>query len=142
MTVVTPERAGGGQGGGEGRETAARLSTPGRPVGSLRRRYCACGRAGIASAPLDSDADGVADPDDLCPGTSPGQVVDPADGCSIQQLCPCDGPRSENGPWKNHGRYVSCTARTAERFLDLGLIGADAKDKIVSQAARSRCGHR
>jgi hypothetical protein len=35
--------------------------------------------------PLDADGDGVADPDDLCPGTAAGSIVD-ASGCSAGQL--------------------------------------------------------
>src|SRR6185295_11943489 len=49
----------------------------------------------------DSDQDGVLNNHDNCPGTPAGQTVD-ANGCSIAQLCPCAGP------WKNHGKYVSC----------------------------------
>jgi hypothetical protein len=41
--------------------------------------------------PLDADDDGVSDYLDACPDTPPGTVVNDA-GCSIEQLCPCDGP--------------------------------------------------
>ena len=64
-------------------------------------------RGQIAPHFPDSDGDGVPDAFDLCPGTPPGAVVD-ASGCSIDQLCPC------NGPWKNHGEYVSSVAKLAE----------------------------
>jgi len=88
--------------------------------------------------PVDSDGDGVSDEVDLCPNTSSGDVVD-ADGCSINQLCPCVGPAS-GGTWKNHGKYVSCVAQTAEEFMNDGLITEEEKGAIVSQAAQSSCG--
>jgi hypothetical protein len=83
----------------------------------------------------DLDNDGVQDSADLCVPTAPGQVVN-SDGCAIAQLCPCDGP------WKNHGKYVSCTAHAAEDFLALGLINGAEKGAIVSAAAKSQCGHK
>src|SRR5205814_6891635 len=49
----------------------------------------------------DSDGDGVPDSRDLCPGSPQGAVAD-ADGCSIDQLVPCAGPRS-GGTWRNIG---------------------------------------
>src|SRR5204863_91613 len=39
--------------------------------------------------PGDCDGDGVPDAQDTCPGTGPGVVN--SNGCSIAQLCPCDG---------------------------------------------------
>jgi Thrombospondin type 3 repeat len=81
----------------------------------------------------DLDNDGVQDDADMCVPTPAGQVVN-AEGCSIAQICPCDGP------WKNQGAYVSCTANTAEEFLDLGLITGADKDAIVSAAGKSKCG--
>src|SRR5207249_8785497 len=38
----------------------------------------------------DEDKDGVPDSRDQCPGTAPGAIVN-ADGCSIDQLVPCEG---------------------------------------------------
>jgi hypothetical protein len=88
----------------------------------------------------DDDADGVADGSDLCAATPAGAVVDPASGCSIAQLCPCSGPRGSTEPWRNHGKYVSCTAKSAETFVGLGLLSGAEKDAIVSEAAQSSCG--
>ena len=85
----------------------------------------------------DDDDDGVIDGADLCVPTAAGQVVN-GDGCAIAELCPCDNE------WKNHGAYVSCTAKTAEDFLDLGLITDAEKDATCRRpdspaaAARSR----
>ena len=81
----------------------------------------------------DDDNDGVLDAADGCPGTPPGGVVD-SDGCTIAALCPCENS------WKSHGAYVSCVSRTAETFVDAGLITEGQKDAIVSEAAQSDCG--
>src|SRR6266404_3549261 len=48
----------------------------------------------------DRDFDGVPDASDVCPNTPPCSVVD-ANGCSIDQLVPCEGPAT-GGSWKNH----------------------------------------
>jgi hypothetical protein len=93
---------------------------------------------GIAITP-DSDLDGVPNNVDACPGTAAGTTVD-ATGCSIDQLCPCEGPFGSAGSWTNHGQYVSCVAHTAESFLAQGLITAAEKDATVSAAGRSSCG--
>jgi len=61
------------------------------------------------------------------------EVVDSV-GCSIEQLCPCEGS------WKNHGKYVSCVDHEAERFFESGLISEEDKDAIVSAAGQSQCG--
>ncbi len=74
-------------------------------------------------------------------------IMDMCDTCicdvdSIDQLCPCAGPRGMNVPWSNHGNYVSCVAKTADTFLEQELITEEEKDAIVSQAAKSDCGHK
>jgi hypothetical protein len=85
--------------------------------------------------PLDSDSDGVPDYLDQCPDTPAGAVVD-ANGCSIDQLCPCAGP------WSNHGAYLNCLRAVAAQFAQDGLIsGAQAK-LLLRQAASSDCGKR
>lgn len=88
----------------------------------------------------DIDGDGVPTADDLCAATPANTLVDPASGCSIEQLCPCAGARGTNQPWKNHGQYISCVAHATQAFLDLGLITQADKDAAVSTAARSSCG--
>jgi len=90
----------------------------------------------------DTDGDGVDDDVDLCPATPVGAVIDPANGCSLLQLCPCEGPRGTSVPWKNHGKYVSAVAHAAGDFLDQGLITQAEKDQAVSEAAQSSCGHK
>lgn len=88
----------------------------------------------------DTDGDGVDNGADACPMTT-GTPVDPGSGCTIAQLCPCEGPMGTDVPWKNHGKYVSCVARTSTQFLDLGLLTDAERSEIVSTAAQSSCGH-
>jgi len=88
----------------------------------------------------DTDNDNVVNEDDLCPGTPPGEVASPDNGCTIAQLCPCEGPAGTTRPWNNHGKYVSCVARTSENFVEQGLISDAEKDAIVSTAGQSDCG--
>ena len=90
------------------------------------------------SLSTDADEDGVADSADLCPDTAQGAVVN-ADGCSIDQLAPCNGPAS-GGTWKNHGQYVSTVAHVAEDLVAQGLISPNEKGAIVAAAAQSKCG--
>ena len=87
----------------------------------------------VAGAGLDSDHDGVWDYLDQCPNTPPGEVVD-TNGCSICQLCPC------NGPWKNHGEYVKAVESVSARFVREGRITEQQRAAIVKQAASSDCG--
>lgn len=81
----------------------------------------------------DDDGDGVPDTDDQCPGTEPGDPVDP-NGCSVDQLCACDAP------WKNHGQYVVCVVHTSRDFLNAGLIDQDTRTDLIVAAAHSECG--
>jgi hypothetical protein len=90
------------------------------------------------SGEFDSDNDGIPDVVDLCPDTSVGAVVN-ADGCSIDQLAPCEGPAS-GGVWKNHGQYVSTVAHVSQQFVAQGLINEVQAEAIVTQAAQSGCG--
>jgi hypothetical protein len=57
-----------------------------------------------------------------------------ADGCSIDQLVPCDGP------WKNHGEFVSTMAHVTKDFEQAGLITQSQRNAILSAAAQSDCG--
>ena len=84
---------------------------------------------------LDSDNDGVPDYLDQCPDTRAGAVVD-ANGCSIDQLCPCEGP------WRNHGEYLNCLRAVAAQFAQDGLITAAEAKLLLRQAASSDCGRR
>lgn len=88
----------------------------------------------------DADGDGVDNGTDECPVTPSGAVTDPAHGCSIAQLCPCEGPRGTVMPWRNHGKYLSCVAHAAGDFESQGLISELTRDQLVSAAAQSSCG--
>ncbi len=88
-----------------------------------------------AGAGEDSDGDGVWDYLDQCPGTPAGAVVD-ANGCSIEQLCPLDGP------WKNHGQSISQLQAVVARFVREGLITRSEAASILKRAAASDCGKR
>jgi hypothetical protein len=80
----------------------------------------------------DNDFDGVINGEDACPETGIDEAVD-ASGCSVVQLC-------ESEDYKNHGQYVSCVSKTAETFLNEGLITEAEKDATVSEAAKSDVG--
>jgi hypothetical protein len=82
----------------------------------------------------DDDGDGLSDATDLCASTPVGAVVDPSSGCSIDQICPCAGP------WKNHGKYVSCVVKAAKSFYKKGLITKQVKQSTIKAAAKSTCG--
>jgi hypothetical protein len=88
----------------------------------------------------DSDGDGVLNSADVCAFTELGEIVDPANGCSIDQLNPCEGPRGTTEEWKNHGKYISSVAQSTNSFLEQGLITEEEKDEIMSNAASSSCG--
>jgi len=81
---------------------------------------------------IDGDGDGVCDVDDACANTASGSLID-ADGCSIDDHCPCDTAA-------NHGDYVSCVAHATTDFVRDGLLTHQERSKLVSAAARSDCG--
>ena len=89
----------------------------------------------------DMDGDGVANDADLCASTPAGTTVN-SKGCSIAQLCPCEGPRGTTKNWRNHGRYVYCTAKTARKFQHRGLITWRERHHIIRDAGFSQCGRR
>jgi hypothetical protein len=88
----------------------------------------------------DLDDDGVPNENDSCPFTPIGDVADPANGCSIDQLVPCEGPFGTTTTWKNHGQYVKTITHTAKSFFEQGLITEGNRGTIVSRAASSDCG--
>ena len=69
----------------------------------------------------DVDGDGVKNAADACGFTEVGVVVG-TNGCSLDQLCPCEGPMGSTESWRNHGKFVSCIGKSSESFVDLGLI--------------------
>jgi hypothetical protein len=89
----------------------------------------------ITIGTTDLDGDGIPDTADECPNTPLCTAVN-SQGCSIDQLAPCDGP------WRNHGQYMSAVAQAANQFLAEGLISKEEKDALISTAAKSSCGSR
>ena len=87
---------------------------------------------------IDTDGDGVPDDQDQCPNTPPGAVVDER-GCSIEQLVPCEGPRT-GAMWKSHGEYVSALLTVVRDFLLQGAITEEKAEEIVATAGQSNCG--
>ncbi len=82
----------------------------------------------------DNDNDGVLDELDICPYTPKDGIVHPENGCTLEQFAPCDGP------WRNHGEYVSTRTSFANDMAKMGLYTHKEKSDIVSEAARSNCG--
>lgn len=82
---------------------------------------------------LDTDSDGIPDYVDQCPGTLAGSLVN-SNGCSIADLCPCEGP------WKNHGQFEHCVKEAAKDFEKAGLITKPQRHEIEKAAKESDCG--
>lgn len=93
------------------------------------------------SVSTDDDGDGVLNGADQCADTLTGAVTDPANGCSLAQLVPCDGPIGGVTPWKNHGTYVSTLSHASQDFVRKGLITSDQRALIMSNAAAATCPH-
>jgi hypothetical protein len=87
----------------------------------------------VVGLPPDSDGDGVPDAEDICPNTPPGVTTD-LNGCSIEQLVPCEGP------WRNHGEYVRALQNVTSRFVMEGLLNKDAAHEVLKRAATRDCG--
>ncbi len=87
----------------------------------------------------DSDADGVGDACDQCPATPPQSIVT-STGCSIEQLCPCDGPQP-NEPWGTQRDYLRCVARATRTLRRQGQLSRSESLGIIRRAVRSACGH-
>ena len=87
----------------------------------------------------DADGDGAGDACDACPDDPQGDVVNKR-GCSIAQLCPCDGPDPDRS-WKNHGGYLRCIVKKSKRFQHKDLITWVERAAIIAQAAASACGN-
>ena len=87
----------------------------------------------------DTDADGVGDACDQCGDALPGPVVNRR-GCTIEQLCPCDGPEVDEA-WKHHGDYFRCVKKKAKNFAKKELITREERRAIVSAAKINTCGN-
>ncbi|MCA9538398.1 MAG: hypothetical protein KC620_05890 [Myxococcales bacterium] len=81
----------------------------------------------------DDDADGVADENDLCPGTPMNVAFDPTTGCSGTQWVDSQAPCG--GDWRNHGQYQSAVVAAANRARDASLL---TNQRTPPPYARSR----
>jgi hypothetical protein len=89
-------------------------------------------------AQTDFDVDGAGDACDECAGDTAGGPVN-GKGCTIDQLCPCDGPDPDQA-WRSHGAYVRCVKRRARNFERKELITRDDRGVILAAAKASTCG--
>jgi len=85
----------------------------------------------------DADGDGVGDACDQCPDEEEGVVN--GHGCTIDGLCPCDGP-AEDEAWRNHRKYVRCVKNKARNFRRKRLIDREERREIIVAAKESACG--
>ena len=85
----------------------------------------------------DSDGDGVGDACDHCPGTADGLVN--SQGCSIAQLCPCEGPAAGQ-QWEGQTDYLRCIARATRAFRRTGQMSRTESLQLLRRAGRSACG--
>lgn len=109
------------------------------PVRDVVTEYCGDNPASTICD--DDDRDGVINVNDACVATGTGAGVDPA-GCSVVQLCPCEGPFDTSDFWKNHGEYIGCLESTGRNFRNAGFIDRNELGRIVSLARRGSCGRK
>jgi hypothetical protein len=87
---------------------------------------------------LDTDGDGVGDACDRCPDTPTGSVIT-RNGCSVEQLCPCDAPLT-GGSWENQGDYLRCVSRATRTLRRAGALSRSESLRTIRSAIRSGCG--
>ena len=86
----------------------------------------------------DVDADNAGDTCDLCQdGLGTGAAN--KRGCTIDQLCACDGPEPDQA-WRNHDKYLRCVKKKAKHFARHDLITSDDRRTIVADARANTCG--
>ncbi len=95
---------------------------------------------GVGPVFRDGDNDGILDAAEacFCLNTPAGAVVNDQ-GCSIDQLCPCEAPLGRTA-WRDHKEYVSCVRNAASEFSEEGGLTKAERREFVRQAERSACG--
>lgn len=88
----------------------------------------------------DADRDGVGDACDLCADTPAGDAVR-ADGCSLGQRCPCDGPAPDRA-WDSQRDYIQCVARELKTLRRRAHLSKSEIRLRLQDAVRSGCGRR
>jgi hypothetical protein len=86
----------------------------------------------------DTDADGVGDACDRCGETLAASVIT-NDGCSVEQLCPCDAPAGGDH-WDNQGQYLRCVSQATRSLRREGQISRGESLRMIRRAAGSGCG--
>lgn len=100
----------------------------------------------VDNCPKDSNV-GQDDGDGDLVGDACDQCADPTfagvnrRGCSIEQLCPCDGPDDEDRQWKNHDQYVRCVKKKARDFRRKDIITSEERSQILDSAKANNCGN-
>lgn len=85
----------------------------------------------------DSDGDGVGDACDQCADTTDGLVT--RQGCSIAQLCPCEGPAPDQ-QWETPTDYLRCVLRATRTFRRNGQMSRAESLQTMRRAGRTGCG--
>ena len=88
----------------------------------------------------DTDNDGVGDVCDVCPDTPLGSPV-LSDGCAPSQRCACEGP-SPDEEWPSQREYVQCVAQTLKLLHEQHRLSRSEIRQMLKDAARSGCGRR
>lgn len=99
---------------------------------------------GRSDCTIDSDRDGVADSNDLCPGTPSGVPVD-GTGCAVNRAGPSSGDDDGDGvsneadkcPATYHDLAVDATGCLIPQTLKVGEVQFDTDTAVLTTAART-----